>query len=800
MRILKKIFLIIFALIGILFLSVWIYLINTRPDYEGTIELKGLHEKVEVVFDEYGIPHIYGENEEDVFHALGYVHAQERLFQMELMRRVGSGRLAEVMGPEMEDVDKFFRTIGVAKISESSAFIHLSADTLPFQKAALAYINGINSFIENGTTPIEFHLIGIPKEKFTVNDIYYIGGYMSFSFSEVFRTDPIISLINKKLGAEYLKDLALEYPGTERKPYCNKISQPQSEIIASVHKVFDKLPIPIWTGSNAWVVAADRSKSGKVLFANDTHIGYSQPAVWYEAHLDYPGFSFYGNFLAGFPFALVGHNRFSSWGLTMLENDDFDLFYEKINPENPHQYLFKEQWLDMEVRTEKIKIKGGKEIEFEVRETHHGPIISDASADLKELYPNEAISAWWVFNQSPSQTLEALYMMAHCNNINTARKAASMIDAPGLNIMYGDADNNIAWWGAAKLVKRPAHVNPLFILDGSSGNDEYLGYYDFSSNPQAENPECGFVYSANNQPHAIDTALYPGYYAPHDRALRITGFLKDDRKFDLEDLKNLHMDAVSVVHSSNAGVIASVLESNTVVQKSALHTEIFSMLNKWDGNHSPECNTPVVYYKLLSWITKLAMEDELEEKNFNTFVNTHFMKNSLPALLNNPNSIWWNNIHTDAIETREVIFEEAFDYTVRELSLQLGSAPKLWKWSEVHTLEHQHPIGKIKPLDKVFNVGVFGVPGGNETVNNSGFKLNVGGIYPVTYGPAMRILIDFADIENSLSILPTGQSGNFMSPHYADQAEMYNSGIFRKQMMNREEINSKAKSRLKLEP
>ena len=796
MRILKKIVAGLLLLIILAVTSIYIYLITLKPDYSGTVQLKGLSSKTEVYFDRYGIPHIWGENEEDVYFSLGYVHAQDRLFQMEIMRRIGSGRLAEILGPDMVDVDKFIRTIGIPKVSEESASTYLSSDSLPFQKAALAYLAGINQYLEVGKNPIEFTLLGIKKEKFNPADIFYIGGYMAFSFTEVLKTDPVLAIIKEKLGDKYLNDLAINHPeGTFITPSNNH----ETELIQQVFSnIIEKLPIQAWTGSNGWVIAPSKSKSGKVLLANDTHIGFSQPSVWYEANINYPGFNFYGNFLAGFPFALTGHNPDAAWGLTMLENDDMDLFREEINPADSSSVLFNGNWEKLKIRKERIGVKDSSDVLFNVRLTRHGPIISDASADLQKKF-KEPLSLFWVFNQAANQTLEALYMLSHSNKIESARKAATMIDAPGLNILYGDAKGDIARWTAAKLVKRPAHVNSKLILDGSSEKDEYLGYYSFDENPHMENPATGFVFSSNNQPDSIAGKLYPGYYAPEDRAVRINKFLSQNKKFMVKDFQEFILDDTSDVHKFLAKSITGVIEESGK-RLNTKEAEVLTELKKWDGNHNINSNGPTIYYKLLALILHETLNDELGEENYNSILITHLLKNSFIKLINNKHSVWWNNINTHQNETREDIFLKAFYKGIDDLTEQFGNKINNWKWKEAHLLEHVHLIGKKKPFNLVFNVGIFGVEGGNETINNAVFPLTLNGIYKVTSGPAMRRIIDFSDPENSISINPSGQSGYFMSPHYNDQAQMFNEGKFRKQMMDRSEILNNNKGKLILIP
>ncbi len=838
MKILKITLFIMIAVCASAGLGLTVYWYQHKPQYDGKLQFEALSAPVDVYFDNYGIPHIYAQNEEDAFRALGYVHAQERLFQMELLRRVGSGRLAEIFGKDLVDTDKLFRTFGLQEVAEEAVQKYFSNQSEPYQKATFAYLEGINHYIEHGSTPIEFNLLQIPKEKFTPQDCYLIMGYMAFSFSDAFRVEPILTKIRNELGENYFRGLAVEhnpnstviptyYTETERNTLSHKVqtkdslkkTSAQSSFVRSslfaqnfvpkIQEIAQSLPVPIWKGSNSWVIAPQKTASGKVIFENDTHIEFRQPAIWYEAHLECPNWRFYGNWLAGYPFAFIGHNQNYAWGLTMFENDDVDMFQEKQD-ENKDFYWYKNRRLPFEIRQETISIKDENAVQFEVRSSVHGPIINDLYKDIEEATSNP-VALWWTFLKTPCQILQASYQLAHGKNIDDARKAASMIYAPGVNIMYGDKDGNIAWWAAAKLIKRPIHINPNVILDGSSGKDDPLGWYDFSENPQSENPPCGFVYSANNQPDTMRTGfLYPGYYLPENRGKRIQTLLKKENQWTVKKVKKMVMDGTTANHIREAHEVVKEiskdmptikhLESN---HKTKMSNEIkaLKILEDWNGNHETDQTAPVIFYKLRYYILKYAMEDEIGEDDFENLINSHFMMRTTNRLLYHPNFIWWDDVKVKEFdESRHDIFLKAFKQTLKDLETQLGKDMSQWQWGKVHTLEHPHPLGRQKPLNYMFNVGGFPVSGGREVINNLSFLLNANGQYPVKFGSAMRIILDFEDIENSWSVLPTGQSGNVTSPHYDDQTELFNQGNFRKQMMNQEEILHTSENHLRFLP
>ncbi len=665
----------------------------------------------------------------------------------------------------------------------------MSSHSSAFQRAAFAYQNGVNEYVRTGKTPIEFSIMGIPKEEFTSQDIYLAIGFMSLGFAEGLQADPVLQKIKTEWGDTYLHDLAVETPlDAERIKSFNgeKKSGATDSLITSIQDALKQLPIPLFQGSNGWVVSGDRTQSGFPILANDTHIGFGQPAVWYEAHIEYPGFRLYGHYLAGIPFALLGNNQQCGWGITMFENDDTDFFLETVNPEDSAQVKFKHQWETLLVRDEIIKVKGKEDVILKVKSSRHGAIINNVIENLDKKSQPVALS--WTLTQSDNQAGEAFYILNHAKGIEEAEKAMSMIPAPGLNIMYGDVHGNIAWWAVGKLPIRPAHVQSKFFLDGASGNDEYLGYYDFSKNPHAINPPAGFVYSSNNQPDTVDGVLYPGYYYPKARARRIVQLLSENKKWTTEDMKAINLDVVSITHPSVAKEIALVLKS---LNKSE-YNDLINQLENWNGDHKSTDTAPSVYYNMLSQIMYKAMEDEIGVTATKALLATAIPKNSYITFIQNDSSPWWDNVQTkDIKESRTDIIQVAADKTLELLRQRCGEKPSDWVWGKIHTLTHEHPLSAVKPLNKFFNVGPFIVDGGSEVLNNLTFPLDTTGYFKVDVGPALRKITDFSSIENGETISPTGQSGNVMSPHYDDQAKSYATGKFRKMLMNRKEIEEK---------
>lgn len=785
MKILKRILLGVIALVILIVAAVYLYLLSTKPIYSGELTLAGLQQPVEILYDEYGVPHIYAQNEEDAYYALGYAHAQDRLFQMEMIRRAAAGRLSEVLGADLLKVDKLFRTLGLNKFAKEHAEKFLSADTAAFQKAAHAYQKGVNQFVRTGKTPLEFTIMGIPKEEFTPKDIYLAVGFMSFGFAEGIRADPVLEKIRRELGVEYLKDLAIQTPADAEiiKNFSGPAKNLETDsLIAFFSEALEKLPVPLWQGSNGWVIAGDRTESGLPILANDTHIGFAQPAVWYEAHLEYPGFKFYGHHIAGIPFGLLGQNDFCAWGLTMFENDDTDFFTEEFNDDGKVKY--KGEWVTAAYKTDTIKVKGQPDETLVIVSTPHGNVVNGILDFTKEIKPT---SLWWLLNHETNEALQAAYNLIHASSFKEAEHSASLFSSPGLNLMYGDRAGNIAWWAVAKLPIRAPHVQSKLFLDGASGKDEPLGFYDFSKNPHAVNPPWGYVYSANNQPDSVDGVLYPGYYYPRSRAGRIVELLKADKKWTAEDMKTINLDVTSHMHADIAKDFVSILKSFN----DPAFQDLINVLDKWNGEHRASQTAPSVYYNLLSQTMKLAMEDEIGADAFKALMATSIPKNSYQMFIENDQSPWWDNNKTTEKETRALIIKQAAINTLQLLQTTSGKNPSDWQWGKIHTLTHKHPLDAVKQLRSFFNVGPFVVDGGSEVINNLHFSLDSTGYFPVSGGPALRKITDFSDMENGITASPTGQSGNVMSSHYDDQAEMFAAGKFRKMLMNREVIKLK---------
>ncbi len=772
------------SLIALLFLLLlaaaagYFYAKSFAPNYEGEHRISGLTDQVEIVYDNYGVPHIYGSNIRDVHRALGYAHAKDRLWQMDLLRRIAPGRLSELFGDVMIENDKLFRTIGLGHQAKKEAEHFKSETNQELRDIVEGYVQGINDYIGSGETTVEHKLLGVDMEPYTIEDVYNVTGYMAFSFSIAHKTEPIMDYVQNRLGAEYMAELDVHV--AEGTTTINSfVAQDLSALSMHIEDLVEDLPVPALIGSNSWVLGPEMTTTGGAVLANDPHIGFAQPSVWYEAHLESPEMSSYGYYLAGFPFPQIGHNDHHAIGLTMLENDDIDYYRERLDSSDNSRYWAIDKWMPLDTRSETIKVNGGDDITIEARDTRHGPIISDVVQHMDD----EPVSMYWVYQQLPSRVLEASYWMTRGKTLDEVRHGASLLHAPGLNVMYADVDGNIAWWGSAKLPMRPEHVNSKVILDGASGDDDVIGYYDFSENPQSVNPPEGYVYSANNQTISTSGRRHEGYYLPPDRARRINYLLTEKDIWTVEEIKDMMGDVTSL---NSPEIAADILPE--ISQGSGVEADAYKILTDWRGNYDVDEVAPTIYVKLIYHIMRSMVEDEIGDR-WETFNGTHVMKRSIQSMVASTNSPWWDDTKTDEVETRADMIRAAWTKTIDELEVQWGPDITKWTWGKAHLLTHNHAFGTQPTIGSYMNVGPYSVPGVSEVINNYHIKANETGIYEVYAGPSTRRVVDLANYRtNSWTILPTGQSGQVLSPHYKDQADLFVDQQFRRALMVKEEI------------
>lgn len=478
----------------------------------------------------------------------------------------------------------------------------------------------------------------------------------------------------------------------------------------------------------------------------------------------------------------------------MFQNDDVDLVAEKTNPANANQVWVRGAWTDLQSRTETIKVKGAADVQLALRRSPHGPIITDA---FKDSFGSTPIAMWWAFLETDNPVLEAFYDLNRANTLEKARHAAEKIHSPGLNVVWASASGDIGWWAAAKLPVRPEGVNPTFILDGSTGEAEKTGFYNFNFNPQEENPARGYIVSANHQPQPVSGVPVPGYYNLADRAQRLDSVLRDPKnKWNTAAAQALQLDSGNGYGPRTLTALLPILKA---VVTDPYQKAFLEPLELWNGDYTTDSIAPLLFSQMLYELAHEAMADEMGEVQFANLLKTRALDSALPRLAADANSPWWDNVKTKQVENRFETMRIVWRNTLQHLESLYGKDLLKWNWGRAHTLTHNHPLGMQKPLNLLFNVGPFPVPGGRETPNN--FSGSIGPApWAVSYGPSTRRVIDFADASKSVGINPVGQSGVLFDSHYSDQAERFVAGVYVPQYLSEADVKAHTQSTLTLRP
>jgi penicillin amidase len=393
--------------------------------------------------------------------------------------------------------------------------------------------------------------------------------------------------------------------------------------------------------------------------------------------------------------------------------------------------------------------------------------------------------------------MDAFYDLNRANTLPKARAAASLIHAPGLNLVWANADGDIGWWAAARLPVRPLNVNPAFILDGGSHEADKLGFYRFGDNPQEENPKRGYIVSANHQPVSQSGIPVPGYYNLHDRAQALEDRLGNDQlQWNQLNTESLQLSTQTQYFWR---VLQPLMADLSSVVRDPLERSVFDSLAQWDGQYTVQNIPPTVFTEFLYQLANAAMADELGKDAFVNALGTPALDLALPRLAADESSPWWDNVKTPKVEARRDIVHIAWDATVAHLKEALGKSPNDWAWGKAHTLTHTHPLAAKKPLDWVFNVGPFPAPGSHEVPNNLSAPIGPAP-WAVTYGPSTRRIIDFANPGKSQSVNPVGQSGVLFDPHYSDQAAAFAIGGYLMRYLNESDVVTNTHETLMLNP
>ena len=788
-----------FFLVGLVFsIILFKYMFHVSlPQYSGSKQLPGVDDSVEVFFDEYATPHVFATNEKDLFYVSGYLMARERLFQLSLSAASGRGELSLFIGDDRLSSDIYLRTFGIPFIAKE---LDKKLDDKT-RKLLFAYCQGINDWIDESENnwPIEFRILRSKPIKWKTSDVIAFSRLMAYELQQSWKGEIILGALVEELGIKYAKglfpndpdDIMIATPYNNMGAFYNKISNEERKIRSLIGMDGTVM------GSNSWVINGNKTESGKPILSNDPHLGTKHPSWWYEMHLKGGKFNISGVCLPGMPIPIIGQNENAAWGFTNIMIDDMDFFIEKINPNNLNQYKHDNSWKEITIRKETIKLKSGSDTTITVRSTHHGPIITDIHGSLKN--SKKQISMTWS-GHFMSDELPTLIKMATIKNWDDFSDAVKTFSVPGQNIIYADINGNIGWRPAVKIPIRKNAKN-LLPRPGEDSAYDWNGFVPFNEMPFLLNPKKGFIATANNK--TIDDS-FPYYisnqWASPSRIKRIEEMLKDKTSTNLDYMQEIQMDQKSHLALE---IVNHLLKTKSNDNNKWLNKG-HNILSEWDFIESPNSKGALVYHYILNALLKNIYGDEMNKIGENyliDFVNQPMVPvRSMISLLRAPNSIWFDDINTNEVESKSQILEKSIVDGIRLLEKDFGNNDNNWKWSKTHTITQSHAMGSQKILNTLFNfnLGPFPSGGSSGSINKAEYKLLKD--FDVAVAPSMRRIVDFNNLNETKFILPGGQSGLQNSPHYKDQSELYKLGKYRTTYFDENYIRLNIKNRLVLLP
>ena len=749
-----------------------------------TFNLTGLKDKVTVLRDKYGVPHIFAQNDEDAAFVVGYLHARERLAQMDLQRRSASGSLSALVGPDALQDDEFMRDVGLRR-SAQAELDSLKPDD-PTLLATQAYANGVNAYIDSvepNNLPLEYKLLGVKQiERWTALDELTFAKYMGWDLANSF-DDLYMTTLVEKMGADKVAALfPFDRPGEKpfiptwpanESPLTTVPASPQLD--AAIASVLSRaaqagqLNSPTeWRGSNNWAVGPAKSATGKPIFASDPHLGYQLPSLWYAAHIVTPTQDVYGATLAGVPFVVIGHTRNIAWGLTNTQADVIDFFTEKINPANANQYWHENQWNNMQVIDEVIDVRGGSPVHYPVRITDHGPIISKKGYE---------VAMQWIGAQTTYEP-RALYLLNHAEDYNAFVNALQYFQSPAQNIAYADSKGNVAIWSAGLYPIRKSGDGRT-IADGSTGERDWVGVIPFKDVPHALNPDQGYVESANERPTPANYPYFLGWqWDPNSRAMRIRQRLDACNPCTVADMQALQYDSKDVYAEDLLPIMTAAITPANDTQRAAL-----DQMKQWNDFTTTDSVAASIWTRWLENFRRATWQDDWSTAGFE-FNDDGSLKDWsawgfngeneyqppiefwMSLVETQPNSPYFDDLTTkDKVETRDDLIRASFEKTLEELKQELGPDMTRWNYGSHHVLKIPH----LLDVD-VLNRGGQPIPGDGNSPNG---QSNFG---PSDGGPSWRMVVDFSNVANSFAVYPGGQSGWPLSPHYDDLIPLWVKG------------------------
>jgi len=764
--------------------------VKTRaiPDYNAGVDLENLTGTVTVYRDSLGIPHIYAENEEDLYRTTGYVMAQDRLWQMDLLRRVTTGRLSEVLDPGLVETDRLFRALELPKKSRK-----VMAQSDPeILRCMEAYTDGINQFINQNQKNLsfEFTMLGYKPEPWKVEHSFNLIGYMAWDLSSGWNTEmalyKIQQVVSDTLFRELLPELKYQdipvFPDYMSSDHTLELKSAMTEAIGTI----EGLGLQVFQASNNWAVSGKKSETGMPLMANDMHLGLNAPGIWYQMHQVIEGrLNVTGVALPCTPFIIAGHNEDISWGFTNVMVDDLDFYLETINPADSNQYLLDGEWQDMRIEEEKISVKGEDEpvIRFN-RFTHRGPVVSE----FKRVR-DKVISAHWQGNEM-SNEVRTVYLLNRAGNWEEFRDALKTFTSVSQNAVYADRFGNIGLQTAAGVPIR--HSGGIMVYPGDTSLYDWQGVVPFEELPCSFNPERGYVSSANNKTVSDSYPYYIGtWFILPWRIGRIREMLEEKEVLGTEDFKRMQRDQ----HSLKAMKMTPLYLDALHDQVSGNYLEAYQALADWDYDMQASSAAALIFDVMWLELNKAMFRDELGE-NYGQLAYNAIADNLIEKTRVTGKSLWCDNVNTpDKTESFQDNIRTAFKSTVDTITSMFGSEVSTWEWGNLHQFALMHPLGSVPIIEKLFKVnrGPYAIGGSSHTV--CPYSYPKGRSFIADFGASERHIFNTANWDSSLTVIPTGTSGVPASPHYLDQTRLYINNRYHSDYFSREAVEENSKYR-----
>ncbi len=731
------------------------------PQTEGQLTISGLSAPVSITRDERGVPWIEAANQSDAYVALGYVHAQDRLFQMELMRRAGQGRLAEVLGPLGVGSDKFMRTLGVYS---------MAVDALPTLDAATratfeAYAKGVNAFISTKPLPLEFKLLFISPEPWAPADSMVwqklMGLQLSGNWPEELSRAGIIAKVGADRAAELWPDVDATSPTT--------VAGLAPGIVAKLRTAMLDVVRPS-LASNIWALAPSRTATGGAFLASDPHLNFQSPNLWYLAGVSYPGTTLIGATTPGVPVHLLGHNGHVAWGFTVTHGDTQDLFVETVTPDG---YQTPNGSQPFATRQEIINVRFSKPQTITVRSTSHGPVISDIlpAADFGAVAGQGKVIALAATLLAPNdRTITGLFNMSRAETAEAFRQAARDFHAPQQNVMFADTQGSIGYVAVGRVPLRKGKTcDGLLPADGASGACDWTGWAAFEALPQSMNPASGALINANNKVVPDDFPLMIAKEWPEDyRARRIEDFLADRVGLTMTDMDTLQHDYVSLLARDMLPLLLARLKP-----ASPRDETLMAQLATWDGAMGRARTEPIIFALWMEKLKARLLEDDLGAE-FDEFRGSRAAL--ITSILTNKTA-WCDDTRTSAEETCDMQVTAAWADALAWLDTNAGKSEKDWRWGEWHIARFSHPLfGNIPGLSGLGGFAV-GTNGDDATVSRGSFSGTTSRLpFRHRHGAGVRAVYDLADLSRSQFSMAGGQSAHLASPHFDDLLDGWANG------------------------